>query len=64
MEVIKLRFKRGKKLDSKEKSQSLAYGIIGTKKDTVLRITLQKELANMFTDDESRHQEEIYLSRV
>ena len=63
MEVATFSFIRGVKLGAEDKSRG-AYAIVGTQKDIVLRVALRKELADVYTDGESRHQEEIFLSRV
>lgn len=55
------RFIRGKQLARGEISNSGLYAIVSTKKDLVLRITLYHNSANLMTEDESRHMEEIYL---
>lgn len=60
MEVRRVKFRRGKPLQAGENSAAL-YGVIGTRKNVVLRIHLRKELAEMYVDGYSRHLEEIYL---
>ena len=58
----KIRFHRGKILNDDEDSDGI-YGIVSTNKDLVLRIALRKELAQLYTNDPSRHMEEIFISR-
>lgn len=47
-----------------EESSSGLYGIIGTRKDIVLRVQLDPETAKLITEDESRHLEEIYFEEI
>ena len=54
-------FIRGRKLKRGEKSRGI-YGIVATDKDLVLRVPLRQELAELYTQDDSRHVEEIFLS--
>ena len=54
-------FIRGKKLEPGEESRAV-YGVVATNKDLVLRIPLRKELAEIYTQDDSRHIEEIFLT--
>lgn len=58
--IVKGNYIRGRRLEPGESSKGL-YGIIGTKKDSVLRIPITKESANMYYDPNSRHIEEIFL---
>ena len=60
MTVVVFRFIRGRKLEAADESRG-AYAIVSTQKDIVLRVALRKELANVYTDGVSRHQEEIFL---
>ena len=54
-------FIRGRRLKAGEKSRGI-YGVVATDKDLVLRVPLRQELAELYTQDESRHVEEIFLS--
>lgn len=58
------RFVRGKKLEPGTKSKTGLYAIVGTRKDLVLRITLFKDGAEMLTEDDSRHIEEVSLVSI
>ena len=60
-EVREANFIRGNKLEPGETSRAL-YGLVATQKDLVLRVPLQKELAELMSDDDSRHIEEIFLT--
>ena len=60
MEVRRVEYKRGKILEAGEKSRAL-YGIVGTKKNVMLRIAIQQELAELQTQCDSRHLQEIFL---
>ena len=51
---------RGKKLTVGEESAGI-YGIVGTKKDILLRCPLMKEQAEIYSCCDSRHIEEIFL---
>jgi hypothetical protein len=62
MECIKMQFIRGSKLNGGLSRG--AYAIVGTSKDVVLRVALRKELADIYTDNVYRHQEEIFLERI
>lgn len=53
--------RNGKILRPGEISSSGLYGIIGTRKNILLRVQLTKEIAEIFTEDPSRHIEEIFL---
>ena len=57
-------YRRGKMLAPGQGSCNGLYAIIGTKKDLVLRISLFKEGAELMTQDNSRHIEEIYLDII
>jgi len=57
-----MQFTRGKRLNGGNSSG--AYAIVGTSKDVVLRVALRKELADIYTDNQYRHQEEIFLDRI
>ena len=63
-EVRTFNFIRGRKLKPNEESSSGLYGIIGTRKDIVLRVQLDPETAKLITEDESRHLEEIYFEEI
>lgn len=54
-------FIRGRRLKQGEKSRGI-YGVVATDKDLVLRVPLRQELAELYTIDDSRHVEEIFLS--
>ena len=58
----RIRFHRGNRLYPGEQSRGI-YGVVATKKDLVLRVPLRKELAEMYAEDDSRHLEEIFISR-
>ena len=58
------RYVRGKKLAPGEESKTGLYAIIGTKKDLVLRVSLFTDAAELLTECDSRHIEEIYLISV
>jgi len=51
---------RGNLLKPGELSIGL-YGIVATDKDLVLRVQLRAELAELYTEDKSRHIQEIFL---
>jgi hypothetical protein len=59
-ELWEMNYIRGNKLQPGEKSRAL-YGVIGTKKDSVLRVPIQMETAKIYTEDDSRHIEEIFI---
>jgi len=54
-------FVRGERLSPGESSRAL-YGIVSTDKDLVLRVPMTKELAEVYSDEKSRHIEEIFLN--
>lgn len=58
-----MQYVRGAKLEGDQRSRG-AYAIVGSSKDIVLRVALRKELANLYTDNLHRHQEEIFLERL
>lgn len=60
-EVWTAKFTRGKRLKPGETSRGV-YGVIGTRKNIVLRVPLRKEIAELYTNDDSRHIEEIFLT--
>lgn len=60
-EVREAHFIRGNKLKPGEKSRAL-YGLVATNKDLVLRVPLTSQLAELMSDDSSRHIEEIFLT--
>jgi len=60
-EVREARFIRGRRLEPGEDSDGI-YGVVATDKDLVLRVPLRKELAEIYTSDDSRHIEEIFLT--
>ena len=60
-EVREAHFIRGKRLEPGEKSKGI-YGVVATDKDLVLRVPLRRELAEIYTSDDSRHIEEIFLT--
>ena len=51
---------RGKQLKPGEESRAV-YGIISTNSDIILRVPLQKEMAELMYDENFRHIEEIFL---
>ena len=60
-EVREAHFIRGNRLEPGQESRAI-YGVVGTDKDLVLRVPLCKELAEIYTEDDSRHIEEIFLT--
>jgi len=60
-EVWTANFIRGKRLEPGEKSRGV-YGVVSTRKDLVLRVPLRQEIAELYTQDDSRHIEEIFLT--
>jgi hypothetical protein len=60
--VDRWEYKRGKQLSKGEKSLAL-YGLVGTKKDVMLRVEVQQKLAEFQTECSSRHLEEVFLVR-
>ena len=59
--VETFRFVRTGRLEPGTKANGL-YGIIGTRKDIVLRIAMTSDMAELLaSDSESRHIEEIFL---
>lgn len=63
LEVMPFRFIRGQPLEHGETSNAL-YGIISTRKDIVLRVSLTKEMAKTLTPDDERYIQEIYLVKM
>lgn len=61
--LTRLAYRRGAKLEPGEKSHAV-YGVIATKKNRVLRIPLTRESAEIYTECNSRHIEEIYLNQI
>jgi len=59
--VREAHFIRGRRLEPGEESNGI-YGVVATGKDLVLRVPLRKELAEIYTCDDSRHIEEIFLA--
>ena len=60
MEVRRLRYKLGKVLPPGESSSGL-YGIISTKKEITLRVSMSKDHAELLTECESRYVRELFL---
>ena len=56
-------YKRGNKLKRGEKSRGI-YGVVGTKQDLLLRVPLRLELAELYTQCDSRHIEEVFLNFI
>lgn len=63
MEVKSFRAIRGKPLEPGEKSRGL-YGIIGVKKDLLLRVAIDPRIAEIYTECDSRSIQEIFLEEL
>lgn len=59
-EVRVMRVHRGKRLNPEEPSSGL-YGVVSTSKDLLLRVPIRQELAQLYTECDSRHLEEVFL---
>lgn len=61
LRIERVAFKTGKTLKSGEKSSSGLYGIMSTRKNIALRITMFKDLAEIFIEDGSCFIQEIWI---
>ncbi|MND11961.1 hypothetical protein D3C80_20750 [compost metagenome] len=61
LQVRRFKAVRGKQLEAGEVSSGL-YGIIGLKKDLLLRIAIDPRIAALYTECESRGIQEVFLS--
>lgn len=60
-EVRRFKFRPGRTLAKGEESKTGLYGIISTSKQYALRISLIKEVAELYTECDSRYLTEVHL---
>lgn len=64
LKVCKIKFRIGRKLQPGETSYNGIYGLIKTKNDWALRISLIKDCANLYCDWDTSYLSEIHIDKI